>query len=443
MVTNVYMSNMTAANFSLSLHFNGPSTAFQSSFTLLQNTLGDGNQTTKVMSIDRTPGSNDNTTEAELQVTYQGVFIGAYKVVLGGGIATPIYYGMRTPNSTPGCYENNRDLIKAHSTIGGLTYNLTLQSVAATGFYDLYITIGFKINRPKWMEVAGTTHGDVPLNQWVLPGTHDSGTSSITSNSAWAPDAEWYHYVKTIVAKWAKTQTKPIQGQLNDGIRYFDLRVAKADSGTGYAFVHSLEGDSVEAALEAVQVFLANNTQEIVILDFNKFYATEAFDHAGLVALILKYLGPLIIPPQQIGTLTPNNIWRSSGRVIVAYADDTIVSQNPSKLWPRQEASNSAISSPWPNTNDITVLKQKLDASIINRTFSKFFVLQCVMTPGALQLANLASDLQNWAATTTNPFIYDQLKQVWITQKPNIIMLDFYEDTEIIDYVISANFPPP
>lgn len=323
--------------------------------------------------------------------------------------------------------------------VSGYRYSLTVQGAAAAGFDDIYITIAAVLDKSRWMEAAGDSVANVPLNQIRLPGSHDSGTSSITSDSPWEPDAEPWHVSKTIVAAWSKTQSRPIDQQLLDGIRYFDLRVAPAASGNGFAFVHALEGDPVTPALQAVRAFVETHNKEIVILDFNKFYSSTAFDHTALVKQIIDTLGPVLIPPSANVTVKPLQLWKGPGRVVVAYADDAEVAKRPAQLWPRQQAATSAISSPWPNTNDPEVLKTKLDEYLGSRAMWKFFVLQSILTPAAAQIAWPTYSLKRWATEVTNPEVSKWIP-AWNKKQPNIIMSDFYEESDIVGKIIESNF---
>src|SRR3989338_6650221 len=87
-----------------------------------------------------------------------------------------------------------------------------------------------------WMQVIPN---DRIFNQLIIPGTHDSGTYGIQSQSpfAFTPDDPlplWIEaisnilpesLVRPIVASWSKTQVYSIADQLNQGIRYLYFRV--------------------------------------------------------------------------------------------------------------------------------------------------------------------------------------------------------------------------
>ncbi len=78
-----------------------------------------------------------------------------------------------------------------------------------------------------WMGDLGPELWDQPLSQIVIPGTHDSLTYSMNNGLFWND--------------WAQTQDEDLTGQLNGGMRAFDIRVGWHDdvsNGYGYYANH-------------------------------------------------------------------------------------------------------------------------------------------------------------------------------------------------------------
>jgi hypothetical protein len=165
--------------------------------------------------------------------------------------------------------------------------------------------------------------GQIPLNQLPIPGSHDSGTSLMT--------------------RLAKTQGLTVAQQLEHGIRFFDLRPKV--SFDVFKVHHGVTGSSEEGAVLAqcdpdgkpvfdpnidcifndIRKFLVANPYEIIILKFQSFGAQvgQSFtplDHRNFRTLMADYM-PLIAP-RPVSTLTLNNLYTQSGRVIVFYGDD-------------------------------------------------------------------------------------------------------------------------
>ena len=95
-----------------------------------------------------------------------------------------------------------------------------------------------------------------PLSKINIPGTHDSGSYTLTDP------------VKSV---WAKTQELDYKGQLEKGIRFFDIRGrATSDNSIGVhhgvVYLHHNFGDFVKIAKQ----FLTENSGETIILSMKK-----------------------------------------------------------------------------------------------------------------------------------------------------------------------------
>ena len=96
---------------------------------------------------------------------------------------------------------------------------------------------------------------------------------------------------KAIIYRWAKCQRANCRQQLELGIRYFDIRLAKFSPKKGEAengpkslrVVHGLYGDEIESILCDINAFLEKQKGEIVILDFQHIFDFQKEDHLYLV----------------------------------------------------------------------------------------------------------------------------------------------------------------
>ena len=172
------------------------------------------------------------------------------------------------------------------------------------------------------------------LREVVLPGTHDSGTYSISSASPLSPDEdlpEWVKFIRgipvlnkwvdDIIANWARAQGKNITEQLEAGIRYLDLRVCGRD-GDDY-IVHSMYGDNIFTVTDAVRAFAETHDKEIIILYFNYFYQMTDELHNKLLtdpqSGLIATFGYLLAPCSKGVDVRVNDLWQSGQRVIVLY----------------------------------------------------------------------------------------------------------------------------
>ncbi|KAE8183623.1 hypothetical protein CF336_g8103, partial [Tilletia laevis] len=249
-----------------------------------------------------------------------------------------------------------------------------------------------------WMRRMAAKIGPKMLHQVALPGTHDSGTYGITLSSSVADDvSSWYKAASVniwagltrnaIMKGWSIAQPLDIQHQLSSGIRYLDLRVqASKNVFTGnysHNIVHSLFSVSIDDVLAQVDTFLSEsgNENEVVLLDFNHFFNYDAAAHADLASCIKTQLNNKLAPASLTANVTLDQLWKSSGRVVTFYSDNTSVTQNDF-LW-----SPKIISSPWPDMRTATDVLNFFDASV-PVTAATFYVLQGVITPDGDMIGN-------------------------------------------------------
>ena len=254
------------------------------------------------------------------------------------------------------------------------------------------------------------------LNQLIIPGTHDSGTYAINPQSKFSlstddPLPSWLEIIsnllpqsmiRPVIAGWSKTQPESLTEQLNNGIRYFDLRVCFDKSSNNFYLCHALLGVQLIVALRQIQQFARNHPSEIIILDFNHLYnITTSNTFTSLIEKIDKSLNQLAVP----NTLHPNNtigdIKKTQRNIIIILdnkdnLDNNILSAFSSQyLWHQ-----SQINSPWPNVTTASALKQKLDADITFRAANyqvskQFFVLQAIKTEDTTQIIDGILDPKN------------------------------------------------
>jgi hypothetical protein len=127
---------------------------------------------------------------------------------------------------------------------------------------------------------------NILINRLLIPGSHDSGTSRLGSS--------------------AKTQSFTIKEQLENGIRYLDIR-PKVHNSTYYIH-HEITGPDGSADLgyysanlnpddasnnkyifKQIRDFLKNNPSEILILKFQNYKSFGKDDYFNLISLIKAY----------------------------------------------------------------------------------------------------------------------------------------------------------
>ncbi|CDG15814.1 hypothetical protein [Xenorhabdus doucetiae] len=182
------------------------------------------------------------------------------------------------------------------------------------GDADYYI--GPDINAGSWIRDHLPLLGDHSLKEICIPGSHDAGMSVVT----------W----KTLLAAECNTltQTNNILGQLNLGIRYFDIRPALSD---GKFFTEHFSkviiwegalGESMESIINGINKFTEYNNELIMIklshslnLDvgffetyrpFNKDQWFDLFDQLSTINYLYYHNGVGNVSDSTINTLTAN-----------------------------------------------------------------------------------------------------------------------------------------
>ncbi len=326
-------------------------------------------------------------------------------------------------------------------------------------------------NTANWMSQIPN---DRTLNQLIIPGTHDSGTDSITSSSYFSisdpgPLPAWLEeisnilsasIIRPIVAGWSKTQPYSISDQLNNGIRYFDFRVCYAKS--DFYLCHTMLGDLVTDALKNIQTFAQAHPSEIIIIDFNHFYGiTDNAIETALLTTLKNNLDDLAVPNTYNSKSTMGQI-RESKRQIIILMDTNQPISTPdlqqfaaTYLWHERR-----INSPWPNASNITDLKNDLDTEETYRaktvsTATNLFVLQAIETEntnqvidGIISPSKYPNNIENYEAPLNqvlgnwlNNYIAVDGKsamniviQDWFTNQSQLVPIAIQYDSEALPY---------
>lgn len=222
-----------------------------------------------------------------------------------------------------------------------------------------------------WMGKLSSNLKALPIIYLAIPGSHDSMSYSINDSSTPAPDAEpeivhLYKLVPCVVRKWARTQSLSVSEQLNAGIRFFDLRMARQSCLGNYYFVHGLYCDKVEIPFEEIRAFLDSHPEEFVILDCQHFYAFDAADHQAFCKILLYYFEEILyVNDGDLQRCTLQRAIQRKKQVLIVYREYL---PGPRSFW-----SSSDWPTPWPNKVNVSSLQRYLDESIKQRTPVRVF----------------------------------------------------------------------
>ena len=193
--------------------------------------------------------------------------------------------------------------------------------------------------RAQWMRDLGRDIAFVPLTELTIPGAHDMGTYGITGSSDGSADGQdtGCSIAHTICERYGRAQDpiKDAEHELNEGIRYFDLRVCGSGGGV-FRTCHGLEAADLQQILDQTRAWIDSHPGEVVFLDFNHHFLLDPDVEAQRIeeAFALPGGGSLLIPPQYCTPGDPDSgvcahdltlqaiAQRNLGRVIVNFEND-------------------------------------------------------------------------------------------------------------------------
>ncbi|KAG8588792.1 hypothetical protein GDO81_006101 [Engystomops pustulosus] len=169
-----------------------------------------------------------------------------------------------------------------------------------------------------WMGALPVCLSTMPLANLAIPGSHDSFSYWVDEKSPVGPDQATsikrlakISLVKKLMKKWSVTQNLTFKEQLESGIRYFDLRVSSKpdEAEIEIYFIHGLYGIKVWDGLTEINTFLTNHSTEVVLLDFNHFYAMEHEHHLYLVNMLQEVFGSKLCIADCVENITLQYLW--------------------------------------------------------------------------------------------------------------------------------------
>jgi hypothetical protein len=339
---------------------------------------------------------------------------------------------------------SRRDLLKYAAALLGFLGLRTVRPTPAAA----------KAAGATWMADSMQHIGDVPLSRVALPGTHDSGTYAMATESALDPYNEGARArvvaavdqvaqqrevsARPLLLGWSRAQDLSIGDQLRAGIRYLDLRVSLVES--TYVLGHVLICGTLEDALRQVLAFTQQYPGELVILDVNHFYGMQTIEsQVALIDFIAAILEGRLVPgPPTLGPgNTVNEILQhdpaGTARLILLFSSATaIAASGRTDVW-CSEAENyppcesSQIISIWPDQDNVPGVLDRI-RSQPERDLNRFYVSQGQITPSERLIggASPPGSLRE-AAKLYNPEVISMARREWQRTGANIVILDFFE----------------
>uniref|UniRef100_A0A4W6CUN4 Phosphatidylinositol-specific phospholipase C X domain-containing protein n=1 Tax=Lates calcarifer TaxID=8187 RepID=A0A4W6CUN4_LATCA len=226
-----------------------------------------------------------------------------------------------------------------------------------------------------WMAQLPVELHNTPLFNLAIPGSHDSMSYDLDINSSIIePDKlkklSKIYCARKIVRKWAVTQEETITKQLDAGVRYLDLRIARKANDTDPTRLYFYHGlytrTDVETVLKEINDWAEKHPKEIVILALSNF---KGFDknikeqlHNHLINFIKTLFGAKLFLRMNIPTL--KRCWDQGRNVIVSY--DYPANQHP-EIWGKIKYyyGKSMDPTPRPNPCELTLFHHLTGLNVI------------------------------------------------------------------------------
>jgi hypothetical protein len=275
-----------------------------------------------------------------------------------------------------------------------------------------------------------------------------------------------------IFRRLCQCQTKTMLEQLQAGVRYLDLRIARHAGSGRYYTCHGVYCADMSAAMKEIGTFLTNHPKEIVVLDFNHLYEMDGH-HAEFLRMVFDALGDKAASPRTTSAVSRvSEYWSRNKQAIVIY-------HASSDAWKDAPFANRVyhggyVHSPWPEANDTDELRAKLGSYVDSRhddeNRNRLFVLQGMLTP---DVELIKSGLMRGDGPSTreyarlaSPAVLDWCAEEWMTtdgrdarggggknedaaaaagkkkgekRRFNIVIVDFIEGVSIIPAIIDYN----
>lgn len=298
------------------------------------------------------------------------------------------------------------------------------------------IDSGCKETRRDWMDEMNSTLTDHKVRQVFLPGTHDS-VSYQTDFNPMLQNHRWKTY--------ALTQDDDVYSQLKHGIRYLDIRVSYyapnlrgADEDDKFWGVHGpFSTNPLLDILEQVKRFI-DETNEIVIFDIHQL--AEGFDnieiHKELVSLLYEKLSTIAADSSLGWDATLGDIWQSGKRLIIGYSDlEKVQEERRGILWPSVLHRQGDVRG---DTNDLKKYLTELRMEMMQQIQSRPFAEMAELTPNT---SDALADISGGLRIKANEVNYNLMKLYHgeFGREANIVAVDFYRSTNIVDVAIQWN----
>lgn len=291
-----------------------------------------------------------------------------------------------------------------------------------------------------WMAQNLPYIGCLTLQEMVIPGSHDAGMSEI-------------NYPREGTAANSQTQTLNITGQLEAGIRYFDIRptISHGQFYTGhYTDDLGANGESIADIIADINRFTASGNKELIILELSHTMDTDssyqAFSDSQYSSLLAQfhsttkdlYTGH----GADVISTVPLSDFISDGPAVVIVCDERNASWLAANGFQSKgfyASTQLPVYNNYADTTDLDDMRQDQYTKLVAQTAKpdnadQLFLLSWTFTQDVVAAIGLGGSTLLESAAYFNGFLAQVGGTVpytgpvtWVAQKsglPNIIMID-------------------
>lgn len=303
-----------------------------------------------------------------------------------------------------------------------------------------------RIPNSDWMARLPEALWDIPLCHLAIPGSHDTMTFDLDATSSLEPSQPQILHTllqvipciaRPIIYSYSYTQDFGVSGQLDIGVRYFDLRIAhyQKDPAEILRYTHGFYTTlTVQESLSEMREWLNAHPREVLLLDCAAFYDVNSQMHEMLIAALKATFGSKLCPRQEQQQVTLRWMWNAGYQVIVFYDNRDSVSLHE-QLWHN-------IPYLWGDTTDIKKLLEYLNRELQLGRRDGFFVAGMNLTPDSRYIMeNLRGSIRQLTEDAL-PAVMEWLVQQTpgaATACVNVIGTDFTVP-DVVSTIISLNW---
>ncbi|XP_021172938.2 PI-PLC X domain-containing protein 1 [Fundulus heteroclitus] len=298
-----------------------------------------------------------------------------------------------------------------------------------------------------WMSQLPAELHTTPLFKLAIPGSHDSMSYDLDVHSRIIEPKRLIRFsriycLRKVVQIWAATQEVSITEQLNAGVRYFDLRIARKPNDTDPTRLYFHHGlytrTDVETILREINVWAESHRKEVVILSLSHF---EGFDkkiasplHQHLINFIKEVFGAKLL--LKTNTPTLKGCWNEGKNVIVSY-DHPSYSHSFNFLWRK-------ITYYYGNSMDRTQITAKLCQGLEKEKSAKYFFV-CGLNPTLPHSPSILKYILRICDNFTNvarrglPKMLRWVKQQYSKTPMNIVASDVVTRGNFVATIVKLN----